>query len=545
MLMDNFESNCESSSEVKPKISVHWFRHGQRLHDNPALVDALKDCKEFYPVFIFDDEVAGTKLCGFNRWRFLLENLKDLDESFAQYGGRLYVFHGKPVEVFESLQKEWGITHITAEADPESIWKERDNKVTEFCQKAGIQCSFFTSHTLWDPKNLLKKNGGTPPLTFELFQLVTSSLGPPPRPLDVPSFEGINMPLSESHDKFSVPTLDSLGIYPEFEEQKHPINVFIGGEKRALVLLKARLEKEAESFRQGNFLPNHQEQPELLARAVSLSPYLRFGCVSIRKTYWDICDTYKKIKKAEPPTEIVCQLYWREYFYIMSIGNINFDKIENNPICLKINWADNEEHLKKWEMGKTGFPWIDAIMNQLRFEGWNHHVGRHAVSCFLTRGDLWVSWEEGLKIFLKYQLDADWSVCAGNWMWVSSSAFEKALQCPTCYSPIMYGMRMDKNGDFVRTYVPVLKDMPLKYLFCPWKAPLDVQEAANCIVGKDYPFPIVNHRDVSKQNMAKMYKVKEHLLHQDVPHCGPTNETEVWKFAWLPPIDHHDLAHNI
>ena len=46
---------------------------------------------------------------------------------------------------------------------------------------------------------------------------------------------------------------------------------------------------------------------------------------------------------------------------------------------------------------------------------------------FLTRGDLWLSWEHGLDLFLDYLIDADWAVSAGNWMWVSSSAFEKAL----------------------------------------------------------------------------------------------------------------------
>lgn len=531
--------------KMKKKIAVHWFRHGQRIHDNPALIDALKDCDEFYPIFIFDGKVAGTEICGYNRWRFLLENLKDLDDTFSQFGGRLYCFHGQPVDIFKNMFEEWGVNYITAEEDPEPIWKERDDSVRELCEESGITCKFFTSHTLYSPQDIISKNGGTPPLTLELFQLVISSLGDSMRPIPEPNLEGVNMPVPENFEKFALPNLSYFGIEPECEEQKKPINVFVGGEKRALALLKARLEKEKLFFEQGSCLPNHQENPELLAKAISLSPYLRFGCVSIRKTYWGICDTYKQVCHKETPSEVICQLHWREYFYVMCVGNINFDRIEGNPICLKINWAKNDELLKKWEFGQTGYPWIDAIMNQLRFEGWNHHVGRHAVSCFLTRGDLWISWEEGLKVFLKYQLDADWSVCAGNWMWVSSSAFEKALQCPTCYSPIMYGMRMDRNGEFVRTYLPVLKDMPLKYLFCPWKAPLGVQEKANCIIGKDYPEPICSHRDMSRENMAKMYKIKEELLKGHIPHCAPTCEMEVWKFVWLPPIEHHEFAHNL
>lgn len=72
--------------------------------------------------------------------------------------------------------------------------------------------------------------------------------------------------------------------------------------------------------------------------------------------------------------------------------------MEGNPICVQIPWDQNPEALAKWAEGRTGFPWIDAIMRQLRQEGWIHHLARHAVACFLTRGDLWISWESGMRV---------------------------------------------------------------------------------------------------------------------------------------------------
>ena len=100
----------------------------------------------------------------------------------------------------------------------------------------------------------------------------------------------------------------------------------------------------------------------------------------------------------------VGQLFWREYFYVMSIPNPYYDQMKANPICLNIPWSTDlnaKEHLKLWKEGRTGYPFIDAGMRQLLQEGWQHHVMRNAVACFLTRGDLWISWEEGLKHFLK------------------------------------------------------------------------------------------------------------------------------------------------
>lgn len=117
-------------------------------------------------------------------------------------------------------------------------------------------------------------------------------------------------------------------------------------------------------------------------------------------------------------------------------------------MCLQIPWTMNPVLLKRWEEGQTGFPWIDAIMVQLQQEGWIHHLARHAVGCFLTRGDLWISWEEGMKVFERWLLDAEWSLNAGNWMWLSCSAFFQ--QFFNCICPVGFGRKLDPNGDYVR-----------------------------------------------------------------------------------------------
>lgn len=82
--------------------------------------------------------------------------------------------------------------------------------------------------------------------------------------------------------------------------------------------------------------------------------------------------------------------------------------MEGNAAVRQIPWNRNQpEFLQAWEDGKTGFPWIDAVMRQLRAWGWMHHLARHSVACFLTRGDLWCHWEQGRDVFDKYLLDAD------------------------------------------------------------------------------------------------------------------------------------------
>merc|ERR1712117_841761 len=110
-------------------------------------------------------------------------------------------------------------------------------------------------------------------------------------------------------------------------------------------------------------------------------------------------------------------------------------------------------------------------MNQLKNEGWMHHLARHLVACFLTRGDLWVSWEEGREKFEKYLVDYDWSINNFSWHWMSASAFFH--QYFRVYSPVAFFKKTDKEGKYIK---------------------------------KDCPKPIVDHAKVSKENIEKLKK---------------------------------------
>ena len=171
---------------------------------------------------------------------------------------------------------------------------------------------------------------------------------------------------------------------------------------------------------------------------------------------------------------IVSQLIWREFFYCMSANNPFYAEMDRNPICIDIPWYDIPNQLAAFEEGKTGFPLIDAGIRQMKQEGWIHHIIRNALSMFLTRGDLWLNWEPGYQLFMNYLIDADWAVCSGNWMWVSSSAFEKSLNSSFCLDPTVYGWRVDPHGKYVKKYLPELAQMPVEYIYAPWRAPKEV-----------------------------------------------------------------------
>nr|XP_057931731.1 cryptochrome-2 isoform X1 [Doryrhamphus excisus] len=489
--------------------SVYWFRKCLRLHDNPALQEALNGANTVRCVYILDPWFAGAANVGINRWRFLLEALEDLDCSLKMLNSRLFVVRGQPAEVFPRLFKEWKMTRLAFEYDPEPYGKERDNAIIKMAQEFGVETVVRNSHTLYNLDRIIEMNNNSPPLTFKRFQTIVSRLELPRRPLPPitqQQMDKCHTKIADNHDQlYSIPSLEELG----FRTEGLPQAVWRGGESEALDRLNKHLDKKVWV---ANLEHPRGNMCSLYASPTGLSPYLRFGCLSCRVLYYNLRELYMKLRKrCSPPLSLFGQLLWREFFYTAATNNPNFDRMEGNPICVQIPWDQNPEALAKWAEGRTGFPWIDAIMTQLRQEGWIHHLARHAVACFLTRGDLWISWESGMKVFEELLLDADWSVNAGSWMWLSCSAFFQ--QFFHCYCPVGFGKRTDPTGDYIRRYIPILKDYPNRYIYEPWNAPESVQKAANCVVGVDYPKPIINHAESSRLNIERMKQVYQQLSH--------------------------------
>lgn len=480
------------------KTAVIWFRKGLRLHDNPALLAAAKDADHLCPIFILDPWFLKPDKIGVNRVQFLLESLADLDASFRARGSRLLVLRGKPQEVLPRVFKDWGVTHLCFESDTEPYAKQRDAAVRELAEAAGVEVNSPVSHTLYDPQLLLARNGGKPPLTMQSFTKLVDAVGAPPAPAADPPEKLPPLPSKAEAQATAadVPSLADIGYPPA------GTTPFKGGETAALARMADYLADKdwvcAFEKPKGN--------PAAFVRPATtvLSPYLKFGCLSPRLFHAKLQQIYaeKNGKHTQPPVSLRGQLLWREFFTLCGASIPNFDRMEGNPVCKQIPWVDDPDRIKAWEESRTGYPWIDAIMAQLRQQGWMHHLARHSVACFLTRGDLWCSWEAGQAVFDKYLIDADWSLNAANWQWLSASTFFS--QYFRVYSPISFGKQYDKDGAFIRHYLPVLKDFPSKYIYEPWTAPLSVQQKAGCIIGKDYPRPIVDHATISKENMGRM-----------------------------------------
>jgi cryptochrome len=523
-------------------VAVHWFRKGLRLHDNPALLRAMQAADVVYPVFVIDPWFVSPERVGAVRMRFLLESLhvrhmadharflapspdlQDLNRSLEAMKSRLLVLRGKPTEVLPAVLKHWGATTLTFEADFEPYALDRDDQVTKAAQSLGVSVESFCSHTLYDPRGLHGACKGRPPQTFNAFQSLLAKIGPPPAPVPqealLPQYtDGWIDPPAEfvfGDAGRAIPTLPDLGYDDRPTTLDPPL--FPGGETEGMARLRRSLAREewVRSFQKPDTSPTAVGEPD----TTGLSPYLKFGCVSSRcvevcqrsdgclphslkrRLVWkELHEVYARGRHTAPPVSLAGQLLWREFYVSQGFSVPNYDKMVGNPVCRQIAWRVDPEGLRRWEEGATGYPFIDACMRQLRSQGWLHHLGRHAVACFLTRGDLYVSWEHGARVFDRLLVDADWALNCGNWLWLSASSY--FYQFFRVYSPVAFPKKTDPEGHYVRRWCPELAKYPKQFIYEPWKAPLERQRAWGCVVGRDYPERVVVHEEVSRENIAR------------------------------------------
>ena len=489
-------------------VSIHWFRLDcLRLHDNPALFESLSASSVKF-VFILDPWYLKSNERGPSAsvWQFLLESLKDLDSKLCKspYTSRLLVFRGEPTIVLPKLIRYWKATRLTFQASQSSYETLKYDKMIANIAKAnGATVVSPYSHTLFSPDALKSVFGDKPASSFKDFiknvaSLVPSPVSQPSPCHAVPLSTGGQLPKSSEPEvpgEVTIPSLEDLGFTTE---ESSSLGTWIGGETEALSRLLNYCCEDHEDKNMLNWLLGKD----------SLSPYFRFGCLSVRFFFARVQkytsntnggqNFFMRVKK---------NLLLREFSYHLAMVTPNFDQQLNNPHCLPIHWENEDKLSRAVVSSQTGIPWIDAIMVQITKEGWAHYLARKSVAYFLTRGCLWQSWEIGKEIFSKYLLDYEYPICVTCWIEDSCCGFISGKV--DSFSPCHFGHLMDPEGIYISTYLPVLQNFPPEYIHAPWTAPRSVQEEACCIIGKDYPKPII---DVEMKEKICQEKLKSMIV---------------------------------
>jgi len=455
-------------------VALVWFRRDLRVHDHPALCAALAGHARIVPVFCLDDRLLHGRHASGSRTAFLLESLADLDGQLADRGARLVIRHGPPERELPALAGETGATEIHLSSDPSPYEAIRGRQVRAALEQDGVTGHAHPGVSVVDDVRAIRTGQGRPYTVFTPFYRNWDGirrravLDPPTR---------IDMPAKVRHGR--VPSLASLGLEQEVAEPAR------GGESAGLTRLA--------EFADGPMRDYDSGRDQAGADASSrLSPYLRFGCLSPRAVEGQL--PRGTAAGAEGAEAFRRQLCWRDFYQHVLVHHPENSRQEFQPRYRgTLSWTGDDAEFTAWTEGRTGFPLVDAGMRQLRREGWMHNRVRLLVGSFLTK-DLGLDWRRGEKWFMRLLLDGDQASNNGNWQWIASVGVDPQPAFRRIYNPSLQQERFDPDGRYVRRYVPELARVPDEYLAEPWRMPEQEQDRARCRIGRDYPGPIVDHK---------------------------------------------------
>lgn len=441
------------------KTSLFIFTRDLRAYDNIGLIEACKNSNKVIACFIFNPKIIETKTSRpDHRIQFLLECLKDLIEEFRKRKARLHLLYGDYTKTVQTLIKKEKIDAVFLNKDYTPFSKKRQDELSKSCSQNNIPFHQYLDHLLYDP-NLVKTKEGKPYMIFSQFFRTATHL-----PVSIPQKNNFTNFDSQKLE------LDINESYQEFVEYKSNLAV-TGGRKNCLKILENI--QDFEDYNTRRNYPAHNG-------TTLLSSYSRFGCCSVRELYHAISERLGKNHS------LMTEIHWKEFFSYILYHFPHIPKTTFRQKYSKITWSCNKTHFKAWKNGKTGFPIVDAGMNQLNNTGFMHNRVRMIAASFLTK-DLHIDWKLGERYFAKKLIDYDLAVNNGSWQWAASTGCD-AQPWFRIFNPWLQQKKFDPECKYIFEWVPELRMLSKE----------QVHRLEKESFSTDYPRPIVDHIKESK-----------------------------------------------
>lgn len=474
-----------------------WFRRDLRLHDNPALLAAAERGGPVVPLFILDDEDAGTwRPGGASRW-WLHHSLSRLGEALSNLGAPLILRQGNAEDVLDRVIEESGAGALFWNRRYEPWATERDSRIKEGLTTRGLEVQSFNASLLYEPWEVTSKQG-TPLKVFSPFWRAVQAKGDPAELLAAPDRlpAPTTMPASDE--------LESWGLLPTAPDWAGGMReTWTPGEAGAVDRLERFLDEAVGDYK------NRRDVPGAAATS-ALSPHLHFGEISPRRI-WHAARAASEARSNEPmdrgTATFLSEICWREFSYSLLFNNPELPDTSLRAEFEEFPWRDDPEGLEAWRRGRTGYPIVDAGMRELWHTGWMHNRVRMIVASFLIK-DLLIHWREGEAWFWDTLVDADLANNSASWQWVAGCGADAAPYF-RIFNPVLQGEKFDGDGAYVRRWIPELAELPNKVIHKPWEAAPDQLDRAGVTLGRTYPHPIVDHAGARKRALAALATIKK------------------------------------
>ena len=463
---------------MSKKIGLFWLKDDFRLNKNLALSEATKNHNTVVAFYLFKKKKFENQEA--QKW-WIVKSLDEFKIKLNSYNINLEIIE---TERYESFFKK-----LFNKRDFSIYWNKTyepkylafDNFLSKNFHAKEIDFKIFKGNILNEYKNV-KKDDGTPFKVFTPFWRKAEKIY-----LErIPSSEKKVLKCEKKVSYFKN-SIKAQKFFPTKEWHKKFEKLWFPSEENALKELKNFIKNRIESYEVSRNFPN-------LVGTSKLSPFIKHGQIHV-ETIWEEC---KKIKK-KSTGKFLAEIGWREfnhslinYFPYMLLGNYSkkFDKFP---------WVKNKKFLNAWKKGLTGYPIVDAGMRELYSTGWMHNRVRMIVGSFLVK-HLLINWTEGEKHFRNCLLDFNEANNVSGWQWVAGCGADAAPYF-RIFNPILQGEKFDKEGNYVRKWIPELKNLPNKFIHKPW----EFKDQNIFKTGKNYPAPIVKH-EVARSKALNAFK---------------------------------------
>jgi deoxyribodipyrimidine photo-lyase len=465
--------------------SLFWFRRDLRDEDNAGLYYALTSSRKLYCAFVFDREILDRLPARADRRvEFIWESVRELKQALRTRGGDLVILNERASEAIPALARRLGVQAVFANDDYEPAAVARDARVEAALAADGRRFHRAKDQVVFEKDEVLTQAGGR----FVVFTPYRNAWLK-----KVDDFFLKAYPVARYAERLAappfaceIPALEALG-FARTNLAAIPVQTGMSGARRLFADFLSRIG----DYKALRDFPG--------TRGVSyLSVHNRFGTISIR-----VLARHAWTTRGEGAATWLAELIWRDFYFQILWHNPHAAHSAFRPEYDALAWPNDERLFRAWCDARTGFPIVDAAMRQLNQTGYMHNRLRMIVASFLAK-DLLVDWRWGEKYFADNLIDFDLAANNGGWQWAASTGCD-AQPYFRIFNPVSQSERFDPRGRFIRRYLPELARVGDRLIHAPWTMGREEQQACGCVIGRDYPAPVVDHA-MQREKALSLYK---------------------------------------
>ncbi|GEM05808.1 deoxyribodipyrimidine photo-lyase [Halolactibacillus miurensis] len=456
------------------------FRRDLRLLDHPALAEAARD---------------GEIVCGYIKKESLtsahdywtMAHVADIKQALNREDVPFLLGEGSVVEQVNAWCDRYDIDAVYFNRSYLHDEIEREDDLIDSLENKGIKTKRFVGDVLAKPGSVLTGKGEY----YKVFTPFYKALR------QKPLIEPVKKPTT-----FSGLSIESDDIaFKEPAWFKKLLNHYTPGEHVAIEQLNTFLEQALSRYSEGRDRPARKDTSHL-------SVYLSVGAISPRVIYQAVMAYDEVGPRVDKEKEaFIRQLMWRDFSYQQLYQHKEAETKAMREEFDRFNWENNQAEIERWKKGQTGYPLVDAGMRELYETGYMHNRVRMVVASFLVK-HLLVDWRVGLDYFEHTLLDHDRQNNALGWQWVMGSGFD-ASPYFRIFNPITQAEKFDPDGDYIKRFVPELRQLSGQALFRPFEADEAELKRFGVVLGEDYPHPIVDHKSARERALSRYQEIKE------------------------------------